>query len=574
MSITATVPSQREFTIRAIVIGALIAAFTGAVFPYVILKLGFGPNISLLSTFLGFIALGGVGLVTGGRGNRFELNLCQTAGVAAGQVAFMCVLLAAFDLLNAKPGSGFSLHLSSGQIFIWLLLAGCFGIFAALPFRRHFIDEEKLPFVGGMAAAETIRVLDADPSEARSRSGALGLGLAVAMALAYLRDGALKLIPASLPLPVGVNVGMGWSLLAYGSGMLIGLRITLSMLLGMILSWIVLPPWLVSQGYIPTADFGNVLKWMMWPATGLMVAGGLTGLVLKWRSIARAYSALSGGSRADASADDPAEDGISNRTVVIGLGVSAATLAVVQVMFLQMPIHLSLLGLVVALPLMLAGIRVLGETNWAPISYMANVSQGLFAVVAPGNVTANMVGSGVCGTIPANGEHLIQNLRAARQIGARTRHVVIMQLICVAVGAAALSVVYPLLRDSYSIGGKDGLSSPISQKWAGFGELMARGVAALPPGCLAALGVAVALGVIITVFENRWRNYLPSPTGIGMAMLMPGAVVIPMVLGGLTQAVWARKAPASETTFRMPIASGFIAGEAFMAIILVISRHV
>ena len=566
------VAPHREFTIRAVVIGALLAAFTGGVFPYVILKLGFGPNISLLSTFLGFLALGGVGLVFGGRGNRFEINLCQTAGVAAGQVAFMCVLLAAFDLLNAKPGLGFSLHLSSPQIFVWLALAGSFGIFASLPFRRHFIDEEKLPFVAGTAAAEAIRVLDADPSEARSRSGALGIGLVLSMGLAYLRDGALKLIPASTALPTGVNVGMGWSLLAYGSGMLIGLRITLSMLLGMIVSWIVLPPWLVSQGYIPKADFVEVMKWMMWPATGLMVSGGLTGLVLKWRSIARAYSALGKKTHEHVKADDPAEDGIGNRTILIGIGVSAATLAVVQVMFLQTPIYLSIFGMVVALPLMLAGIRVLGETNWAPISYMANVSQALFSLVAPGNVTANMVGSGLCGTIPANGEHMMQNFRAARQIGARTRHIVIMQLICVAVGAAALAIVYPLLRDSFSIGGEHGLSSPISVKWAGFGELMARGVDALPPGALAALGVAVALGVIIAVFESRWRNYLPSTTGIGMAMLLPGTVVIPMVLGGLTQAVWARKAPSHEGSFRMPIASGFIAGEAFMAVILVISR--
>ena len=35
----------------------------------------------------------------------------------------------------------------------------------------------------------------------------------------------------------------------------------------------------------------------------------------------------------------------------------------------------------------------------------------------------------------------------------------------------------------------------------------------------------VALGVLITVCETRWKDYLPSPTGIGMAMLMPGTVV-------------------------------------------------
>ena len=35
--------------------------------------------------------------------NRWENNIVQTAGTAAAQTAFMCVLLAAFDMLAASP---------------------------------------------------------------------------------------------------------------------------------------------------------------------------------------------------------------------------------------------------------------------------------------------------------------------------------------------------------------------------------------------------------------------------------------------------------------------------------------
>ena len=38
-------------------------------------------------------------------------------------------------------------------------------------------------------------------------------------------------------------------------------------------------------------------------------------------------------------------------------------------------------------------LRVLGETNWGPISTMANLTQALFGVVAPGNLSASMVSS-------------------------------------------------------------------------------------------------------------------------------------------------------------------------------------
>jgi hypothetical protein len=39
----------------------------------------------------------------------------------------MCVLLAAFDLLNARPDLGFRVRLEPVHIFAWLSTAGCLG---------------------------------------------------------------------------------------------------------------------------------------------------------------------------------------------------------------------------------------------------------------------------------------------------------------------------------------------------------------------------------------------------------------------------------------------------------------
>ncbi len=67
-------------------------------------------------------------------------------------------------------------------------------------------------------------------------------------------------------------------------------------------------------------------------------------------------------------------------------------------------------------------------------------------------------------------------------IGSSARALTYAQLMAVPVGAAAVSYVYPLLRDTYGIGGEHGLQSPISQKWAGFAQLLSKGLSALPPG--------------------------------------------------------------------------------------------
>src|SRR5437870_1842863 len=98
----------REFSPRAIIAGIIVAAIMGASYPYIVLKLGFGPNVSVVAAFFGFIALG---LIFRDY-NRWENNIVQTAGTSAAQMAFMCVLLAAFDMLKQSKAVHFDFTLT------------------------------------------------------------------------------------------------------------------------------------------------------------------------------------------------------------------------------------------------------------------------------------------------------------------------------------------------------------------------------------------------------------------------------------------------------------------------------
>jgi len=368
-------------------------------------------------------------------------------------------------------------------------------------------------------------------------------------------------------------MGMSWSLLSFGSGLLVGLRITLSMGLGMVVSWVLCPSFLVSFEAIKAATFADTIRWVMWPATGMMVAGGLTSLALKWRLIVKTFTSLR-----HSSAVVPGKEASTDFPIAwvmwgsIGLSV---LLCAVQYVSLGMPIWITLLALLLSVPLMLVGIRVLGETNWAPISAMANMMQAIFAVVVPGHVPTNMIASGMSGTIAGNGESLMQDYKTGKMIGASNRHLTYVQLMAVPVGSLAVSVIYPILRDRYGVVDTPGhtaeLSSPISVKWAGFAELLAKGLGSLPPGSGWALVIGVTIGILVALGENTpWKKYLPSPTGIGIGMLIPGVAMLPMVIGGIAQAIWAKFNPKQEEAYNTPLASGFIAGEALVSVILAI----
>ena len=569
LQVTTKKPAHiREFTPRSVAVGLLVAVVIGASYPYVVLKFGFGPNISVVSAFFGFVALG----LFSKSYNRWENNIVQTAGTTAGQIAFLCWLLAAFDLMAAEPGSGFDVHLTTSQTWIWLSVSGLLGVFLAVPLRKHLIEDENLPFPDGIAAGETLIMLDSHGPQARKSAYAMMSSLAIsgltflATTMLWIRD-AIPVVVNAFSARVGL--GFGVSLLSIGSGIIIGLRISASMLIGALIGWVLMPPWLLERGLIAAdARRVDILLTIMWPAIGMMIAGGLCGLLLRWRVLLKTFH--------DMAASTATSEDLSLRWVFIGGGVCAILMIAVQRVFFGTPIWHSLFGIALALPLGLVGLRVLGETNWGPISAMTNLTQAVFGVIAPGDLRATMVSSGITGAVAAESEGLMQDFRAGAMIHSTPRILTYMQLIAVPVGAIALALMYPLLRDTYGIIGEHAqLLSPTSQRWVGFAKLVtqdlnAAGATARVAWMKNSLIVGAVIGVVLTILEQRkdWRKFIPSPTGMGIAMLIPINAVTVIFLGAALDTIWSKASPPSHKRYSIPIASGLIAGEALVAVII------
>ena len=140
----------------------------------------------------------------------------------------------------------------------------------------------------------------ADARRGRSRSARVASAAVMLMTedahvLELVSVGDARSAPA---VTMTTGVGVNWSLLSLGSGMLVGLRINVSMLLGTVAR--------VGRRAVRAAALrhhraersrkNDVLFWVMWPATGMMVAGGLTALVLRWRLLVKTFRNLSAAS--------------------------------------------------------------------------------------------------------------------------------------------------------------------------------------------------------------------------------------------------------------------------------------
>src|SRR5437899_2781801 len=183
---------RRELTWQAVVSAVIVSALVSASYPDVVLKLGMGPNVSVVSAFLGAILLLMLSRKTHGQ-NRLMNNIVQTAGTSAAMTAFMCVIAAAVDFTAKNPIVKDKLNdihtIAPWPMFLWLTCAGGIGVLFTVLFRRHFLDDPKMIFADGVAAAETIVVLDTPGREAADKLKVLGLCAIASAVVDWLRAG-------------------------------------------------------------------------------------------------------------------------------------------------------------------------------------------------------------------------------------------------------------------------------------------------------------------------------------------------------------------------------------------------
>src|SRR5436305_13713492 len=100
----------------------------------------------------------------------------------------------------------------------------------------------------------------------------------------------------------------------------------------------------------------------------------------------------------------------------------------------------TVIAVLCSLPLILVGIRVLGETNNGPVSVMMNGLQAAFAVFWPSGIGHNLIAAGVAGSCNTAGQGTMQDYKTGQLIGPTPRLLTWAQLLAVPVGAGAVAV--------------------------------------------------------------------------------------------------------------------------------------
>jgi len=146
------------------------------------------------------------------------------------------------------------------------------------------------------------------------------------------------------------------------------------------------------------------------------------------------------------------------------------------------------------------------------------------------------------------------------------------QLFGVAAGAFVVVPAFMILIPDPTVLGGEEWPAPSCVVWKGVSEAFAGGIGALPSSAKVAVVIGLLLGVLLATLEKfcppKVRAWIPSPSGLGIAMVIPGSNCIAMFLGAsiaeLMRRFWPKRAEESV----VPVASGLIAGESLMGVLI------
>ena len=345
-----------------------------------------------------------------------------------------------------------------------------------------------------------------------------------------------------------------------------------SLLLGGLVTYGVLAPILLSQGIIKDVGYKAIVAWTLWPGAAILVASGLTSFGFDYKSVARSFSGLGALFSKKKAAPQTDSEECPEWWVPVGFLVLGPVVIVLMKWLFQIPLWAGAISVPLAVLMGFVAARVTGETDVTPTKALGPVTQLIFGVLTPGNLTGNIMSANVTGGVGLHAADLLTTLKTGKLLGASPRAQLKAQLFGVVAGALIVVPAFNLIIPDPSVLGTDAWPAPSCLVWAGVSKAFAGGIGALDSSARWAIVVGFALGIVLALMEKLTPKhrlpYIPSASGIGIAMVIPGSNAIAMFIGSAIAEVMKRKNPDAADRLVVPVSSGLIAGESLMGIVV------
>lgn len=239
--------SMKEFTLRALLIGLVLAVVLGAANAYLGLKAG----MTIAATYPAAVI--GMALLKFFKGSILEENFTRTVGSIGESVAAGAIFtLPAFYISGIWSGEEFSSLSSYLTASLILLTGGILGVLFVALLRRVMVEDKDLPFPESVAAAEIHKTGRSGSGGSKYLFGAMIVGAVVKIAgeiklfatswITFVKTGVVGL-SSGLTRDAGfVLGGPNISPAYFGVGYIIGPRLASLNFAGSVMAWGLMVP--------------------------------------------------------------------------------------------------------------------------------------------------------------------------------------------------------------------------------------------------------------------------------------------------------------------------------------------
>ena len=180
-----------QLTIRALVMGSLLGFFLAFTNLYIGLKTGWHLGVAITASILSFSIWSA--LVRAGIAKTpmsiLENNCMQSTASSAGY-STGGTLVSAFPALLLLTGS----HPPVWVLAFWVFFNAVLGTTLAIPMKRNMINQERLKFPSGVAAAVTLQSLYSEGKEALLKARSLFAAAGIAAIVPLVKDLGLRIV--------------------------------------------------------------------------------------------------------------------------------------------------------------------------------------------------------------------------------------------------------------------------------------------------------------------------------------------------------------------------------------------
>jgi len=598
--------TQKELTIRGLILGSLITFIFTAANVYLGLRVGLTFASSIPAAVISMAILSFVKDST-----ILENNIVQTVASAAGTLSAIIFVLPGLVIVNWWAGFPF------WQSFFICLSGGILGVLFTIPLRRALVTNSDLPYPEGVAAAEVLKVGSGRRGETKDETGEAREGL-MAVIIGAVASAGLAIITATRIAAgeiagffrVGAVASSGYnvafSLALVGAGHLVGLSVGLAMLTGLVIAWAIAVPWLTSiQPPAAGADLAahTIGIWrtqVRFIGAGAIAVAAIYTLIRLAKPVVGGLVTTLAASRAKDIRDDKDRDlapvwifiltavclvisGWLAFSFVRGtvLESHAITLLLITIPFVLIVGFLIagicgyMAGLIGASNSPISGVGILSIVICASVLIMAVAPT---AETSPALVAFALFITAIvfaCATISNDN---LQDLKTGQLVGASPMRQQIALIVGVAAGAAVIPFVLNLLATAYGFAGAANLNvvapNPLPAPQATLISALAKGViGGNLEWKMIGIGAIVGVGLILldTILGALNKVRIP-PLAVGIGIYLPMSATFAVVVGAVISHWYHRrtrtlKNPERAERLGTLVASGLIVGESLWGVI-------